>query len=131
MSIPSQQFFATPQTGSHLSALRRCVLQPWQRRDSDARRTTRSTTLLARISAAARACGRGKSSPAGRAASSSSLVMGAVLGMVWEDFGQLGRMIAWGTLAEVPLRRRRGLAGLCDDCMVEVRLKIRSEDVFW
>ena len=32
------QIFATPRTGTHLSALRRCALQPWQRRSSDARR---------------------------------------------------------------------------------------------
>lgn len=32
VSCPSRQIFATPRTGTHLSALRRCALQPWQRR---------------------------------------------------------------------------------------------------
>ena len=102
------QIFATPRTGTHLSALRRCALQPWQRRSSDARRATQAAISLARVAAAARARGRGESPPGDRAAPSSSLAMGVVLRMVWLDLGRLGRLVGWGRLAEVtlPLRRR-------------------------
>ena len=104
------QIFATPRTGTHLSALRRCALQPWQRRSSNAHRATQAAISLARVAAAARARGRGESPPGDQAAPLSSLAMGVVLGMVWEDLGRLGRLIAWGRLVEVPLRRRRHLA---------------------
>ena len=107
------QIFATPRTGTHLSALRRCALQPWQRRSSDARRATQAAILLARVAAAARARGRGESPPGDRAAPSSSLAMGVVPEMAMGGSRAAGEADwpgeAWGSACGDGSVWRRGM----------------------
>ena len=129
------QIFATPRTGTHLSALRCCALQPWQRRSSDARRATQAAISLARVAAAARvrAEGGNRRRETGRPRRR-RWPWTWCRRWRWDDLGRPGRLIVRGRLGKVPAAAAT-FGGevcfvLCEEWLDEVRLKQKMR-IFW